>query len=80
MNTMITAANIAPYWPEYFIALTICNKPTPTGVIESLVVKINAMKNSFHTDMKLKIVTVMLDSRFEWEKWKDINLFASPNN
>lgn len=22
----------------------------------------------------------MLDSRFEWEKWKDINLFASPNN
>lgn len=22
----------------------------------------------------------MLDARFEWEKWKDINLFASPNN
>ena len=60
MNTMITAANIAPYWPEYFIALTICNKPTPTGVIESLVVKINAMKNSFHTDIKLKIVTVIM--------------------
>ena len=29
-------------------------------VIESLVVKINAMKNSFHTDMKLKIVTVIM--------------------
>lgn len=22
----------------------------------------------------------MLDARFEWENWKDINLFASPNN
>ena len=31
-----------------------------TGVIESLVVKISAMKNSFHTDMKLKIVTVIM--------------------
>ena len=57
---MITASNIAPYWPEYFIALTICNNQTPTVVIESLVVKISAMNNSFHTDMKLKIVTVII--------------------
>ena len=59
-NTMITAANMPPHWPVYFIALMMFWRPTPTGAMLSLLVKIRAMKNSFHTDMKLKMVTVMM--------------------
>ena len=57
---MITAANIAPHCPVYFMALMMFSRPTPTGAMESLEVKIRAIKNSFHTDIKLKMVTVTM--------------------
>ena len=59
-NTIITAANIPAQSPVYFMELIMEYSPTATGRIRSEFPKIRDIKYSFHTLIKLKIVTVMI--------------------